>query len=126
MKRTILIAMLAFAAIIALWQATYPDQFDPKGLHYVLWKWHLLPMDPHRALSIMFHDNYAEDLVLGMSQQELERRFGFVRTVDQVSPYLRDYCAAARPGADVLFLNSNDMMVVMRKGKAAELVVCKG
>jgi hypothetical protein len=126
MKRITLVCLAAIAAFLLLWEIMYPDRDDPKNLHYVGWKYHLLPMDPHRALGIMPEDRTSEQLVLGKSKVELENRFGFVLTKDQVRPYLRDYCAAARPGADVLFLNANDYMVVMKDGRAAELVLCKG
>jgi hypothetical protein len=126
MKRILYWSIIAIAAFVALWEATYPDREDPKNIHYVAWKYHLLPMDPHRALSIMTHDQYSERLVLGKTKEELQQRFGFVLTTNQVRPYLRDYCAAARPGADVLFLNSNNYMVIMSQGKATELVLCKG
>ncbi|MBB5057568.1 hypothetical protein HDF16_002274 [Granulicella aggregans] len=108
------------------WHLIYPGYYDPKSIAYLGWKFHVLPMEPVRALNTMTHGPNSDRLVLGKSRQQLQQRFGFVRTVDQVSPYLRDYCAAARPGADLLFLNSSDWMVVMQRDRAVELVLCKG
>jgi hypothetical protein len=125
-RKAILICAVAVAAFGLLWEAMYPDSYDPKNLHYVAWKHHLLPMDPNRALSTMTHDSYSERLVVGSTEEQLRQRFGFVRTVDQVSPYLQNYCAAVRPGAHVLFLNSSDYMVVMNQERATELILCKG
>jgi hypothetical protein len=125
MKKTILWGVLAIVTFTGLWEVTYPDRYDPKNLHYLGWKWHLLPMEPRRALSTMTHDN-ADALVLGKTQRELEHRFGFVLTVDQATPYLREYCASDRPSADVLFLNSSNYMVVMERNRAIELILCKG
>jgi hypothetical protein len=126
MKRVTSGIVILIVVFLLLWEATYPDRYDPKNLHYLAWKYHLLPMDPHRALSIMTHDQYSERLVLGKTKAELQRRFGFVLDVDQVRPYLREYCAASRPNANVLFLNSYDYMVVMKNDRAVELVYCKG
>lgn len=126
MRRPIIWCVLGIATFFLLWYATYPDYYDPKSIAYVGWKAHLLPMDPRRALSIMTHGKNSDKLVLGESREQLQHRFGFVLTVDQVSPYLRDYCAGARQGAEVLFLNSSDWMVVMEHDRAVELVLCKG
>ena len=109
-----------------LWEATYAERYDPKNLHYLGWKYHLLPMDPHRALSIMTHDGKSDQLVLGKTRKQLQQRFGFILTKDQASPYLREYCAASRPNAEVLFLNSNNYMVVLENDRAVELILCKG
>jgi hypothetical protein len=124
--RVVFYVALAIGSIIAAWQMTYSDNQDPKNIHYVAWKYNLSPMDPMRALATMTHDRWPDRLVLGKSPEGLAERFGFTRTTAQVSPYLRDYCAAARPRADVLFLNNSDYMVVMKNGKAVELVLCKG
>ncbi len=126
MKRIVLWGVITIAVFALLWEAAYPDRYDRKNPHYVAWKYHLLPMDAHRAVSVMTEDPDRNWLVLGKSKEELEQCFGFVLTVDQIRPYLRDYCAAARPSADVLFLNSNDLMVVMSHGRAVEVVTCKG
>lgn len=126
MKRPLLWFVLGLAGFFLLWWAMYPDYYDPKSIAYVEWKAHLLPMDPRRALRIMTHGANSDKLVLGESEDQLRNRFGFVRTVDQVSPYLRDYCAAARPGAEVRFFNSSNWMVIMEHDRAVELVLCKG
>ena len=119
-------SVVALICAALLWAVIYSDPYDPKNLHYLAWKWRLLPLAPDRALEIMGHDAHSESLVRGMTKEELEQRFGYVLTADQVSPYLREYCAAARPLATVLFLNSKNYMVVMSQGKVSELVLCKG
>ena len=74
----------------------------------------------------MTHATNSDQLALGKTKRQLEERFGFVRTADQVSPYLRDYCAAARSSTDVRFLNLSDYMVIMKQDRAVGLVLCKG
>lgn len=126
MERIVLICVFEIGLGFVFWYAMYPDSYDPKSIAYIGWKAHLLPMEPRRALSIMTHGANSDRLVVGDTRQESTRRFGFVLTADQVSPYLRDYCAATRPSADVFFLNSSDYMVVMSNNQAVELVLCKG
>jgi len=124
--RKALVVLGLLATIIGVWELTYPDKFDPKNPHYVAWKWHLLPMDPMRALGTMHGDVWPDRFVLGKTENELNARFGFTKSVSQVGTYLREICAPARPGATVLFLNDSNWMVVMKDGRASELVNCKG
>jgi hypothetical protein len=63
--KSILRIAISITFVALLWEALYPDYYDPKNPHYVAWKYHLLPMDPRRALSIMPHDQASENLVLG-------------------------------------------------------------
>jgi hypothetical protein len=107
--------------------ATYPDKYDPKNIHYVLWKWGFVSIDRDRALGTMTHDN-ADPLVVGKTKSELIRRFGYLRSINEASPYLRDYCyyGSGRGGKSVGFLRETNWMVVFENGKAVELVLCKG
>jgi hypothetical protein len=127
MKRVLSLGAVAIVAFVLLWDMAYPD-YDRKNLHYVGWKLGLLPMDSRRAVSAMTRDGGSKGLVIGKTREQLEHRFGSILTVSQVGPYLRDYCAAAWPGAEVFFLmsDSEDLMVVMERGRAVELVLCKG
>lgn len=114
------------AVVVGLWQATYPDRYDRKSIHYVLWKHHLASMDLDRATSIILNDPDRDAMILGQTQQELARRFGYLKSPAEVRPYLRDYCWAARPGANVMFLHNEDLMIVFTNGRASEAVTCKG
>jgi hypothetical protein len=125
MKRT-----LYFTAFIALffglWWATYPDQYDSKNPHYVLWKYHLAPMNLDRATANVGIDPDRNSMILGRTKAELTQRFGYLKTPFAVRPYLRDYCLAFRPNADAMFLRNQDMMIVFRDESAIEVVTCKG
>lgn len=125
MLRKSLYLVLALVVFFGLWEWSYSGSADPKNLHYVAWKWHLLPIDPMRALETMVGDPDQERLVKGKTPDELAKRFGFVLTTSQTTPYLAQ-CASFRPGASVLFLNKSNYMVVMQNGRASELVLCKG
>jgi hypothetical protein len=124
--------MLGFFRV---WIATYPDPGDPKNLAYVLWKHGLnSDMDPDAALGTMTHDTWAVNRVIGLSPQQLDARFGYTKTYDQVSPYLQlcDTPTTAGElgkhprGHDVLYLRGDWWMVIMKNGRAADLVLCKG
>ena len=125
MKRA-LVLLVVIVAVLGLWQATYPDRYDHKGIHYVLWKHHLASMDLDRASAIIINDPDRDSMILGKTQQQLAHRFGYLRSPVQVSPYLQDYCWAARPGSDVMFLRDEDLMIVFTNGRASETVTCKG
>src|SRR5471032_941822 len=108
MKRPLGILVL-IVAVLGIWQAIYHDPYDPKNMHYVLWKHHLASMDLDRASAIvLYHDH--QELIVGKTRQQLERRFGYLKSPAEVRPYLRDYCWAARPGSDAMFLRNEDLM----------------
>ena len=122
--------------VFIIWLHIYPDNTDPKNIYYVLWKHGLNDnMNPDFALVAMSHDVWPVKQVQGLSAEELKARFGFIRTLEEATPYLRG-CYSA-PGAigqietqgnkdDVVFLRDSPWMVVMKNGKAVDLVLCKG
>ena len=139
-KRTA-ISLLGAAALLVLgvyasWLALYPEESDPRNIHYALWKHGLSHnIDLDSAVAGMTHDTRAVNIVKGMSRVQLDRRFGYVRTLDQVTPYLREcytlpYTAGERGvparGKDVVFLRDSWQMVILDNGKAVDLVLCKG
>ena len=118
-----------------LWIATYPDAGDPKNLSYVLWKHGLnSDMNLDMALGTMTHDTWAVHRVLGLTPSELQDRFGYTKTYEQARPYmqLRDTPIATGElgnhpiGHDVLYLRDDEWMVIMKDGRAIDLVLCKG
>jgi hypothetical protein len=68
---------------VGMWVATYGDYYDPNNIHYVLWKWGIASIDPGRALSIMTHDSNSQRLVVGRTEYELQRKFGYLRSVSE-------------------------------------------
>ena len=120
--------VLTPCVFVGLWTATYPDRDDPKNIHYLLWKWGLAPMDRDFALGVMTHDA-AGPLVVGKSEKELGKRFGFLLTLDQTNSYNR-FCYFNSPspgiGKTVKFLRNSNWMVVFENGKATNLVLMKG
>jgi hypothetical protein len=68
-----------------------------------------------------------------LNNQQLKDRFGYVRTLDEATPYLRA-CYSNSGGAEeaavkkenVVFLRDSPWMVILENGKAVDLVLCKG
>jgi hypothetical protein len=106
----------------------YPG-YDPKNIHYVAWKWGLVPIDLDKALEIMVGDGVPSKfpLVIGKSEEDLKKRFGYLRTLDEAAPYYRFcYSTSFWNGKNVKFLRTSNWMVVFEGGKATDLVLLKG
>lgn len=85
-------------------------------------------MNLDAAVTAMGRDRDRDRLVMGMTQDQLIARFGYIRPPEQVSSYLqqcRDQ-SSARRGKAAVFLRDSPWMVVMDNRKASELVLCKG
>jgi hypothetical protein len=118
------------------WLDTYPDDVDPKNIYYVLWKHGLNNnMNLDSALAAMSHDVWPVRQVQGLSKEQLKVRFGFIRTLDEATPYLRGCHAtptatgiggSQSSSEEVAFLRDSPWMVVMKDGKVVDLVMCKG
>ena len=128
--------MILSLGVLITWMGTYPDAVDPKNIYYVLWKHGLNDnMNIDSALVAMSHDAWPVRRLQGLTKDQLKVRFGFTRTLDEATPYLRS--CYATPGAagqketpgsreGVVFLRDSPWMVVMKSGKAADLILCKG
>jgi hypothetical protein len=123
------------------WLEIYSDDVDPKNIYYVLWKHGLNnSMNLDSALVAMSHDAWPVRRVEGLTKDQLKARFGYIRTLGEVTPYYQ--ACYFTPGAfplgnvgraeiaakseDAFFLRDSPWMVVMRKGRAVDLVLCKG
>jgi hypothetical protein len=133
----VILSLLAFYT----WLGTYPDDVDPKNIYYVLWKHGLNNnMNLDSALAAMSHDVWPVRRVEGLTKGQLKARFGYIRTLGEVTPYYQ--ACYLTPGAftqgnvsraeiaakseDAFFLRDTPWMVVMKNGKAVDLVLCKG
>ena len=127
--------------VFCTWLGTYPDDVDPKNIYYVLWKHGLnnnLNLDS--ALAAMSHDVWPVKRVEGLTKDQLKARFGFIRTLAEVTPYYQACyftpgvftlgnvgpAQIAAKSEDAFFLRDSPWMVVMKNGKAVDLVLCKG
>jgi hypothetical protein len=126
--------LLSYGAFL-YWVTAYPDAWDPKNIDYVLWKHGLnRNMNLDDALSGMTHDTWAVDRVQGLSKDQLRAKFGVVRSLSDARPY-DQLCVSPETvgelgthttGKEFVFLRDSDWMVILDKGKAVDLVLCKG
>jgi hypothetical protein len=124
------------SGVLITWVETYPDAVDPKNIYYVLWKHGLNNnMNIDSALVAMSHDVWPVRQVHGLTREQLKNRFGYTRTLDEATPYLRG--CYSTPGAagqvetrgkreNVAFLRDSPWMVVIENEKAVDLILCKG
>jgi len=114
----------AFLVVVLLWVGLYPDKYDPKNIHYVLWKRHLAPIDLDRAVSTMHHDQWSERMILGKSEDALTRRFGYLLPPEAALPCYRDASQGIAPAGDkALFLRKSDYLIIFHDGLAVNLVL---
>jgi hypothetical protein len=126
--------MVLSFGVLGVWLGTYGDNIDPKNIYYVLWKHGLNNnMDLDHALGAMVHDGWPVRQVQGLTQDQLKARFGYIRTLEEVTPYYRacyftpaDRAATGGKSEDAIFLRDSPWMVVMKNGTAVELILCKG
>lgn len=131
---------LSFAAFV-IWFNAYPEDTDPRNIYYILWKHGLNNnMNMENAVFAMLRDPQRDRRVVGLTKDELNARFGYIRTLGEVSPYYQacyftpgiftqgDAARAetARKSQDAFFLRDSPWMVVMKSGRAVDLVLCKG
>ena len=130
MTRRLLIFTIILGAVVVFlggWWMVYPSPADPKNMKYVLWKAGLCRIDLDIATEAMVGDSGRDRLVLGRTDQELRKRFGFLLEPSEASPYLRTcYQTSPWKGSRVLFIRSSSWMVVFDGGRAANLVLVKG
>jgi len=75
----------------------------------------------------MVGDIHRQNLVIGKTKSELIRKFGYVTSFDEASEYYRFcYNTSDYKGTQMLFLRRSNWMVVMRNGRATDLVLLKG
>jgi hypothetical protein len=62
---------------------------DPRNIHYILWKHGLnRNMNLDIAMAAFYLDTDRDRLIRGATEDQLKNRFGYVRQLEQVSPYL--------------------------------------
>ncbi|MDP9050870.1 MAG: hypothetical protein M3O31_09155 [Acidobacteriota bacterium] len=119
---SIIVALLLVVTVG--WEALYPDRYDPKNIHYVLWKWHLAPIDLDRAVSTMHHDQWSERMILGKSEDEVTRRFGYLLPPEKAPSCFRAASSGvAPPGDEAFFLRKSDYLVIFHNRVAVNVVL---
>lgn len=130
MTRSRWIALLIVSlGIIVLVGAVFfrRDSTEATSVRYWAWKHGMVKMDLDRALNEMVNDPGRDSLVLGKTEPELKAEFGFTLPVEQASPYVQ-YCYnnSQYTKDEVFMLRRSNWMVLMRNGKAAQLLRVSG
>ena len=133
-KKSAIIIVSAAVLLVGIyvgWVGLYPEEYDPKNMHYILWKHGLSRnINLDNAVGGMTHDTWAVNIVKGMSKEQLTARFGYVRRLEEATPYMRlcyttpgtagELGVAAR-GKEVVFLRDSAWMVILDVIKLAFL-----
>ena len=126
------LGMLLSFGIFAAWVELYPEDQDPKNIDYVLWTHGLNQnMNLDHAIAGMTDDRRPVRLVTGMSKEQLKKRFGYIHTLEETPNLSGCYPATGGlgrwgDGTEAAFLRNGPWMVILDKGKAVDLVLCKG
>jgi hypothetical protein len=96
-------------------------------MRYWAWRHGIVNIDLERALDEMANDPGRDSLILGKTESELNDKFGFTLPVEQTSPYIQ-YCYknSSYSKTRVLMLRHSNWMVLMKDGRAAELLRVSG
>ena len=130
-RRTVLRSIFAGTILLLLapvtWEAHYYGPYEHKDLRYQLWKLGLYPLRIDGALETMVVDPRRDTLVLGKTKAQLVSKFGYVSSIGDSNSYMK-YCYDNSPYklGSVLVIRNSNWMVVMKDGRAIDLVLAKG
>jgi hypothetical protein len=125
----LVIGLLSPLAVIVFvtctWFLLCPAKADANGPRYVFWKWGLYPFDPQVVYGSMVADKDRESIVIGRTVEDLERRFGLLRTAGNANEYQRYYSDRAPRGSEVRWLGDSPWLVELDEGRAVQLRLIK-
>jgi len=117
----------ALPATLGLWVALAPGSDNVHGPRYVLWKAGLLSFNADVVYQAMVADHDREALVLGLSVGELQERFDHLRArAGATADYQQQFSDRLYLDHDILWLGDSPWLVILKNGRAAELLVMKG
>ena len=125
--RFLLTIVGALILSVGVWESQYHNA-DEKDLRYIGWKLDIFPMNPDSALGTMVGDGHSADLVLGKTEAALIKKFGYVTPLSQADNNYYGFCyrTSGRPSQPALRLRNSNWMVLMKDGRAKNLVLLKG
>ena len=121
------IAVIGFLMIlIAGWAIVYPEP-DYRSPRYVLWKAGIYPMDLDLVATTLVVDPRRDELVVGKSEQQLMKRFGYLTPVAAATKHLQGcYQISSWTNRKVMFIRRSMVGVVFQGNKATDVVIMKG
>jgi|SRR5215469_3163051 len=125
--RVIAIFCLLVFAFVGAWILLYPSP-DRRNIKYVFWKAGFYKLSLNEAEGEMILDPHRDQLVLGKTKAELERRFGHLLPLSKAPEYAKFCCHDDSECEGALFIADGPApwMVVFRGDRAVELVLFKG
>lgn len=125
-KKRITVLAISLGCVALLGVFTRDPAVEP-SIRYLAWKRGLIGIDLDRATDEMNLDVHREALVIGKTRQQLNEQFGYTSSVDQATPYVRS-CVFNSPysGSEVVQLRRSNWVVVMKGGRAAQLISVEG
>jgi len=76
---------------------------------------------------MMMRDGKRNELVIGKTKEELTRRFGYLLSPKDATPYRRTCFEGSDWRKDeAMFIRNSDWMVVFANGRASNLILVKG
>jgi|SRR5580658_8675270 hypothetical protein len=115
------------ASALVLWMIAFHDPDDPKNLLYQCWKVGICSINLDQAIHTMVLDSRRDGLVVGKTEGQIIRKFGFVTSLNEASDYIKKcYDNPADRGTRVLFLRHSEWAVTMENGRAVKIVFVKG
>ena len=122
-----LIALVVMPLLMTIgWALLFQDQSDPKNLRYSCWKIGVCSMNLDTAVDAVVNDPNRMDLIRGKTVAQLVKKFGYVTTLENAYPYLRQIHDEQFKGKEVVFLRHSDLMVILENGRGVDLVYIKG
>jgi len=125
--RVILVVVVLPFLALSVWELLFHGPCDTKDLRYQAWKHGLYPMGMDSAMETMLLDAHRDDLAVGKTEAELRARFGYVSSLANANEYVK-YCYDNSPyrGRQALILRNSNGMVLMKDGRAEQLLFVKG
>jgi hypothetical protein len=120
--------LAAFAMMVAWFGLFALDpglRYDSRAPRYLLWKYCAVPMSKDAAFATAMRDSDRERLVVGLTADELERRFGLV-VRPAGDPNLTEHQQHYGGAGEYAWLGDSWYMVEFRGGRAISCRLMKG
>ncbi len=124
----LIIAPILFVfAGLALWKLAYPDEGDPKGPRYVLWKAGLVGMNLDIAAQMIAETQIDVDvLVIGKTKAEIVKRFEYLTPASQAAPgYQAILARSSYKERNGMFLRNSRLFVIFKGDTATDAITMK-
>ena len=126
MRTVVLVLVLMFVFFVG-WAFMYPFP-DQRNIKYVFWKAGLYRLNLAQAEGEMISDPHRDNIVIGKTKAQLERRFGRLIPLADATEYAKFCCQHGSECKNATFVDDGPAlwMIVFRGDKATALFLMKG